>query len=362
MSNPSVLSPHPDRVIRLLESLVRFPSLSTEEKELVDWLEAEVKATHILQVQRYGDNLVFQLGEGAPTLLLNSHSDVVPPSSDHQGKPFEPVLEQGRLFGRGTTDAKGCGSAMLTALLEIAEEGGIKHGTVQFALTVCEEMAGYNNGMQYLRGILPKPDAAIVGEPTSLQPCIAQKGMIILKIVVHGTSGHAARVSDNNAIYKMAEVIGMIEKIRFDIENPFLGMVKITPTIIDGGIVKNMAPDRCELVIDIRTIPEVPNSIIINTFRDHLDADIEVISERFISTSTQPESSIAQAALKAGIGPFFGSPTASDWVFLADVPTVKIGPGHSQQSHTRDESIEIDQLRKGVSLYKDIIRNYMEAS
>jgi len=360
MNQSRVLDPHPDRVIRLLESLVRFPSLSTEEKELVDWLETEVRSTGKLQVQRYGDNLVFQLGQGSPTLLLNSHSDVVPPSSDHHGNPFEPHHDHDRMYGRGTTDAKGSGSAMLTALLELAEEGGLSGGSVQFALTVCEEMAGYNNGMQYLRSILPKPDAAIVGEPTSLQPCVAQKGMIILKLIVHGTSGHAARVSDNNAIYKMADVLKRVEKIRFEIENPFLGSVKITPTVLNGGIVKNMAPDRCELIIDIRTIPEVPNSIIINTFRDHLDADVEIISERFISTSTDPESSIAQAALKAGIGPFFGSPTASDWVFLADVPTVKIGPGHSQQSHTRDESIELDQLLKGVSLYKQIIRNYME--
>jgi acetylornithine deacetylase len=362
MNSTSFLAPHPDRVIRLLESLVRFPSLSTEEKELVDWLEAEVRASGKLQVERYGDNLVFQLGQGSPRLLLNSHSDVVPPSSDHHGNPFEPYRDQERIYGRGTTDAKGCGSAMLTAMLEIAEEGGLKQGAVQFALTVCEEMAGYNNGMQFLRGILPKPDAAIVGEPTSLQPCVAQKGMIILKIIVHGTSGHAARVSENNAIYKMAEVIRKVETIRFEIENPFLGKVKITPTIVNGGIVKNMAPDRCELTIDIRTIPEVPNSIIINTFRDHLDAEVEVISERFVSTSTDPESAIAQAAIKAGQGPFFGSPTASDWVFLADVPTIKIGPGHSQQSHTCDESIEIDQLRKGVHLYKDIIRHYLEGS
>lgn len=360
MNALSPLDPHPDRVIRLLESMVRFPSLSTEEKALVDWLEAEVKSTGKLLVQRHGDNLVFQLGQGSPRLLLNSHSDVVPPSSDHHGDPFEPYLDEGRIYGRGTTDAKGSGSAMLAALLELAEEGGIKQGSVQFALTVCEEMAGHNNGMQFLRDILPKPDAAIVGEPTSLQPCIAQKGMIILKIIVHGSSGHAARVSENNAIYKMAHVLTHIETIRFEIENPFLDTVKITPTVLNGGIVKNMAPDRCELIVDIRTIPEVPNSIIINTFRDHLDAQIEVLSERFVSTSTYPDHPIAQAALKAGNGPFFGSPTASDWVFLADVPTVKIGPGHSQQSHTRDESIEVDQLRKGVQLYKNIIRNYLE--
>ncbi len=351
-----------DRVVQLLQDMVRFDSLSLHEKPLVDWLEGYVRATGQLEVERHGDNILFHLGEGRPWLLLNSHTDVVPPSSDHEGTPFEPEIRDGRMYGRGTTDAKGCGSAMLTALHELAEEGWKPKGRVSLALTVCEETAGFNNGMQALREIIAAPDAAIVGEPTSLQPCVAQKGMIILKVIVTGTSGHAARIYDDNAIFKMAEVLKKIETIRFEIENPFIGSVKITPTVINGGIVKNMAPDRCELILDIRTIPEVPNSIIINTFKDHLDADIEIVSNRFQSTQTDPTEPIAIAAQKASGGAFFGSPTASDWVFLADVPTVKIGPGHSQVSHTRDEFIELDQLHKGVKLYKDIIKNYFSAS
>src|SRR5690606_5316982 len=173
-----------------------------------------------------------------------SHSDVVPPSADHEGEPFNPVIRDGRMYGRGTTDAKGCGAAMLTALLELAEQGGLENGRASFALTVCEETAGYNNGMQALREIIAKPDAALVGEPTSLQPCIAQKGMIILKVIVKGTSGHAARVYDDNAIYTLGKVLETIQKIQFEIENPFIGKVKITPTVVNGGIVKNMAPDR----------------------------------------------------------------------------------------------------------------------
>jgi acetylornithine deacetylase len=351
-----------ERVVNLLQSMVRFDSLSQHEKPLVDWLEEYVRSTGLLEIERHGDNILFHLGEGSPWLLMNSHTDVVPPSSDHEGSPFEPEMRDGRIYGRGTTDAKGCGSSMLTALLELAEEGWKPIGRVSLALTVCEETAGFNNGMQALREIIPTPDAAIVGEPTSLQPCVAQKGMIILKVIVKGTSGHAARMYDDNAIYKMADVLKKIETIRFEIENPFIGSVKITPTVINGGIVKNMAPDRCELILDIRTIPEVPNSIIINTFKDHLAAEVEIVSNRFLSTQTDPTEPIAIAAQKASGGAFFGSPTASDWVFLSDVPTVKIGPGHSQVSHTRDENIELDQLHKGVTLYKDIIKLYFSAS
>lgn len=340
--------------------MVRFESLSLHEKPLVDWLENYVRSVGLLEVERHGDNILFHWGEGSPWLLLNSHTDVVPPSSDHHGQPFVPDVIDGRMYGRGTTDAKGCGSSMLTALHDLAAEGWKPKGRVSLALTVCEETAGYNNGMQALRSIIAKPDAAIVGEPTSLQPCVAQKGMIILKVIVKGTSGHAARIYDDNAIYKMADVLKKIETFRFEIENPFIGTVKITPTVLNGGIVKNMAPDRCELIVDIRTIPEVPNDIIINTFRDHLDAEVEIVSNRFLPTQTDPSEPIAIAAQKASGGTFFGSPTASDWVFLADVPTVKIGPGHSQVSHTRDEHIELDQLERGVRLYRDIIKHYFE--
>lgn len=356
------LTRHTDRVVRLLEALVRFPSLSTQEKALVDWLETEVAATGLLEIERHENNILFHLGQGSPWLLMNSHSDVVPPSSDHEGSPFEPVIRDGRMYGRGTTDAKGCGSAMLAALLELAEEGGVPRGRASFALTVCEETAGEHNGMHALRSVIPTPDAALVGEPTSLQPCIAQKGLLILRLVITGTGGHAARVYDDNAIYKLRHVLEAVEKIRFEVENPFIGTVKITPTVVNGGIVKNMAPDRCELILDIRTIPEVPNEIIIGTFRDHLDCEVQIVSNRFKSTATDPGEKIAQAAQMASGGDFFGSPTASDWVFLADVPTVKIGPGHSQVSHTRDEHIEIDQLRRGVALYKNIITRYLSES
>ncbi|MDI6402573.1 M20/M25/M40 family metallo-hydrolase, partial [Balneolaceae bacterium ANBcel3] len=90
----------------LLKELIRFPSLSTKEKEMVDWLEQKVKETGLLEIERHENNLMFHLGSGRPWLFLNTHSDVVPPSAHHVGDPFEPVEKGGRVFGRGSTDAK----------------------------------------------------------------------------------------------------------------------------------------------------------------------------------------------------------------------------------------------------------------
>ncbi len=342
----------------LLKRLIRFPSLSGEEKSLVDWLENYLKETQLVELERIENNLLIHIGHGRPWLLLNSHSDVVPPSPDHLGEPFNPVVKDGKIYGRGSTDAKGCGSAMITSLLHLAKDGFRPDGRVSMALTVCEENAGINNGMAFLRDHIENPDAAIVGEPTSLEPCIAQKGMLILKVTTTGESGHAARMKGKNAIYEMAQALLDLKTCTFDKKNDFIGEVKITPTIIEGGTVKNMAPEKAELYLDIRTIPEVSNQEIIDQISQKLNADISVVSDRYVATSTDPNHKVVTSAVSASGKKGFGSPTSSDWVFLHDIPTVKIGPGHSQCSHTRDEHIEIEQLHKGVEIYQNLIKAY----
>jgi acetylornithine deacetylase len=345
----------------LLKRLVGFPSLSGEETELVNWLEEVVAGTGLLKTERFGDNLVFTLGEGDPWLLLNTHSDVVPPSPDHYGDPFNAVEKDGHIYGRGTTDAKGCLASMLKALLNLADSGWKPQGRVSLAVTVCEESVGQNNGMAHLRTLLPAPDAAIIGEPTSLAPCLAQKGLLIVRLITRGTSGHAARIYGENAIYRMGRALQKLEELTFDIRNTFLGEIKITPTTIEGGTARNANPEVCEAVIDIRTIPEYEPEAIIRTIYETTGADIEVISDRYLSVQTYPTERIAQVCKAASGAEFIGSPTASDWVFLADVPAIKIGPGHSPQSHTSGEYIEVAQLRNGVKVYEQIIKGFLSS-
>ncbi len=347
-------------VIELLKKLIRFPSVSTREKELVDWLEEQVTATGLLEVERHQDNLIFHLGSGRPWLLMNSHSDVVPPSARHVGDPYDPTENNGRIYGRGSTDAKGSVSSMLMALLELARSGYKPEGRVSLAVTVCEETAGDNNGMERLRNIIERPDAALIGEPTMLHPCAAQKGLLILKLDTEGEAGHAARVTGPNAIYEMASRLEVLKTLSFPEENPFIGKTRITPTTIEGGTARNAHPDSCSVYLDIRTIPEVSNDMIIERLRKSLDLTLSVHSDRFISTSTDTEHPVARAAAEVTGNPLFGSPTTSDWVFLADVPTIKIGPGNSSDSHTANESISVEQLEMAVPTYQQIIRTYFK--
>jgi len=347
--------------VELLKAMVRFASLSLQEKELVDWLEASVKATGLLTVDRHGDNLVFSLGEARPWLFFNSHTDVVPPSPAHVGEPFEPVEKEGCLYGRGSVDAKGSGTAMLRALVELAAEGYRPKGRISVALTVCEESAGQNNGMHHLRRVVGlDPDAAIVGEPTGLAPCIAQKGLLVLTLHTSGESGHAARADGPNAIYAMAEALNALKTVSFVEWNPFLGGVKITPTLVNGGTAKNAHPEAAELVIDVRTIPDISNGRIVEAIRSATGADVRVFSDRFIAVESDPDSHLVRIARQVTGREPFGSPTASDWVFLGDLPCVKLGPGDSSKSHTADEHIPIAEFLNGITVYKEIMTRYFE--
>lgn len=349
---------HP--VVTLLKDLVRFPSLSNEEREIADFVEAYVQRSGV-SVARHDNNVYFWIGDGPDCLLLNSHLDVVPPSADHPYDPFTPTEVDGQLYGRGTVDAKACGASMTTALLELAAEGWQPPGgKLLVALTACEETGGAYNGLDDLRPHLPDIHAALVGEPTALQPCVAQKGLLILRIEAHGTTAHAARAHlGDNAILRAMRDIQRLDALTFDREDPFLGTPTLAVTTIEGGTARNVIPDRCMFYTDIRSTPAYTHEELIEMIAERLESEVKVHSKRIVPVATEVEERIVQACLRAlpGAAPF-GSPTASDWIFLSDVPTVKLGPGHSERSHTADEHIALDEVVRAVEAYKSIVRKY----
>lgn len=350
-------------VVSLHKDLVRFPSLSRQEGPIADFVESYVRRAGV-RVGRHDDNVFFWLGEGDDRLLFNTHLDVVPPSADHPYDPFDPVEVDGKIWGRGTVDAKASGAAMTTALLELAAEGWTpRGGQLIVALTTCEETGGSYNGLEQLRPHLPELHAAVVGEPTELQPCVAQKGLLILLAHAHGRTAHAARAHlGDNAILRAARDINRLEHHRFDRDDPFLGSPTLTVTTIEGGTARNVVPDRCTFALDIRTTPAYTHDEIIASLSELLESEVTVHSKRIVPVATAVEERIVQACLRAAPeGVPFGSPTASDWIFLKDLPAVKLGPGPSQRSHTADEHIEIDELRRAVEVYKRIARAYFDA-
>lgn len=358
-----VASAEASDVLDLLKELIRFPSLSGEEAEIADFVEEYVRRDGVA-VERVEDNVVFSIGEGSDTLLFNTHLDVVPPSADHPYDPFDPVEDDGELYGRGSVDAKASGAAMTTALLSLAEEGwSPSDGRLMVALTTNEESGGRENGLQDLRPHLPSLDAAVVGEPTSLAPCVAQKGLLILKIHAHGKSAHAGRSHlGSNAILKATKAVDQVGELSLDRSDSYLGTPNVTVTMIEGGSANNVVPEHCVFTVDIRTTPAYTHDEIVALVREAVDAEVEVYSDRLVPCATPADARIATAAQTAvpDAEPF-GSPTCSDWVFLHDVPTVKLGPGPSERSHTAEERIEIAEVCRAVEVYRTLAQDYFSS-
>jgi len=345
--------------VDLLRELVRIPSESRQEAAIVSRLE-RVFSDLGWAPARDGRNLHAFLGTDGPLLLLNSHTDTVPAGENWTRPPWEADLEEGRIYGRGANDAKGCLTAMILGAAR-AFSGRAPRGRVCVAATCEEEVSG--QGLEKLIADIPRPDAAVIGEPTELQPAVAQKGLIVLEILAKGRAAHAAWGGGVNAIEAAAKDVASLAGFEFERSHPALGKPSLCVTQIQGGTRHNVIPDLCKLVVDIRTTPDYSVEDIIANVKDKVRGEVTVRSKRLHAVSTDPSHPIVQAALKASPGSKpYGSPTLSDWVYLKGIPTVKVGPGDSRRSHTPDEYIEVAELEAGVAFYERLIRNYFEGA
>jgi acetylornithine deacetylase len=350
-------------MIERLARLVAMPSVSGEESAIAEALGAELREAG-LRVQRAGNNLWCEIGDAArPRLLLNSHFDTVPPAQGWSGDPWAPRLDEGRLTGLGANDAKGCVVALIEAVLATRrrlERGQHLGGTVVLALTAEEETGGEGLGtiVEQLRPL----DAALVGEPTGLVPMIAQRGLLVLRGVARGRSGHPANTpadDADNAILAAARDLSRLREFDWGPRHPLLGRCHAHVTMISGGVARNVIPDTCEFYLDVRTTPLESHARLYRRLRDYLQSDLRVHSDRLVPVETDRAAAIVQAALRAlpGAEPG-GSPAMSDMVFLAGVPSVKSGPGQPSRSHTADEYILLDELRDGAAAYERIVQEY----
>lgn len=344
--------------VELLQDLVRLPSPSGKEEAVVARLESAFRELG-WKPDVSGRNLTTMLdgGEG-PLLLLNSHTDTVPIGEEWTKDPLAANIENGRIYGRGTNDAKGCLVAMVLGAAA-AYKTRAPRGRVMIAASCEEEVLG--QGLEKLLPTLPRPDAAVVGEPTGLQPAVAQKGLIVLEITAAGRAAHAAHGGGVNAVEAAARDVLALCGLAFERAHHALGLPSLNVTQISGGARHNVIPDRCKLVVDIRTTPDYSADEIVALVRATAKGDVFVRSARLESVETDPNHPIVKAALAANPhAKTYGSPTLSDWVFLKGVPTVKVGPGDSRRSHTPDEYLEVGELEAGVLLYETLIRNYFE--
>ena len=340
--------------VDLLKRLIATPSVSRDEAAAADVMEGYMQEKG-LSPQRSGNNL-WCMSDGFdaenPTILLNAHIDTVKPVAGWQHDPFTPVVEDGKLYGLGSNDCGGGLMALLQAFMILRAE---KSPFNLVYLASCEEEVSGKNGIESVLSLLPKIDFAIVGEPTGMQPAIAEKGLMVIDATAHGKAGHAARNEGDNAIYHAIKDIQWLAEWQFPKQTDLLGPVKQTVTIINAGTQHNVIPDACTFTIDVRSNECYTNEEIFAFFQEHLTSELKARSFRLSSSSILMEHSFVQACIREGLTPF-GSPTLSDQALMR-FPSLKLGPGESSRSHTADEYIKISEIDDAISLYVKLLRN-----
>lgn len=335
--------------IDLLKGMISRPSFSRDEKEVADYLEARwQKAGH--DVSRLGNNLWIRserMDPAKPTLLLNSHIDTVKPASGWTRDPFTPEeTDDERIYGLGSNDA-GASVVSLYAAFCLLQQREQPYNLI--FLASCEEEVSGKGGLESVLPYLPPIRFAIVGEPTGMQPAVAEKGLMVLDCACVGKAGHAARNEGVNAIYLAMKEIEWFSTYRFPEQSDFLGPVKMTVTIIHAGTQHNVVPDRCEFTVDIRSNEYYPNERLFELIRQQVHCEVKARSFRLNSSRTELDHPFVRRALMMGKEPF-GSPTLSDQA-LMPFPSVKIGPGQSARSHSADEYIECMEIREAIDTY-----------
>ena len=374
-----------DFVTRLLADLVAIPSVNPMGRQVggpgfleggvTDYLAQFFTKRGIRHERRTvspgRENVLAWYDAPAPrrTILFDAHQDTVP-TEGMTIDPFGAVVEGGRLHGRGACDVKGGMAAMLAALDRLVRERPAGSASVVMACTVDEEFT--HTGSSRLASEPVAVDLAIVAEPTRLAVVNCHKGAVRWKVRTRGVACHSSTPDLGiNAIYRMAPVVAALADYAASLglaePHAVLGPPSLSVGRIEGGQSVNIVPDWCEIEVDRRVIPgevaaECPARVAA-FLNDRLggDAGWEFLPPWVNMPALAPERTAAwvpavRAAIARATGQtpaVTGVPYGTDAGPLAEagLPCLVLGPGDIAQAHTRDEWIELDQLRAAVDVY-----------
>jgi acetylornithine deacetylase/succinyl-diaminopimelate desuccinylase family protein len=362
-------------VERFLRDMIAIPSVTGSEGLMKEYLEGAFSelgldvATQHVDGDRY--NVIGRTGDGPIRLMLCTHMDVIPAPDESLWvtPPFEAVFRGGRIYGRGSADAKGQLAAMMAAM-------GRAKGIKGIALAaVVEEESGRSLGARKLLESY-RPGMCVIGEPTDLRVAIAHKGGVRPRITVHGKASHSSRPESGiNAINIACEAMMAVNKYRDEVAkniDPLLGSPSLEVTMVRGGERINVTPERCDFYVDRRlvsneTVEEACDGIkgAIAPVGRKTGANIIVeLLCAYPSTRVDEKEhvvSLARRALEENGLPSapVGFPAGCDmWAFSArKIPTAVLGAGSLAQAHAVDEYIEATQLNKLADVYEALLKS-----
>lgn len=320
-------------------------------------------------------SLIVSINPGhSPQMVFNSHIDTVNVGELKQWSypPFSATVHKNRLYGRGSADAKGCVAAMIMAAKALSLAGIRLKGTLILNPVGDEEIGGSLGAGYILEKGLLNPDYAVIGESTRNQVGVAEKGLYWFKVTTYGRTAHGSTPwLGKNAINMMLQFLNLLEervgKLLREKTHPLTPPPSLNIGIIKGGINTNVVADRCEVEIDRRILPnenledakkEIEDLLKELSFRDS-DFKYEIST---LALGNPIETDVKHDLVKwacesrklLGLPEkVVGYQQVSDGRFFNDagVPTIILGPGESEEAHTPNESIDLDQLMEAVKIY-----------
>ena len=374
-------------VIQTLSDLVRINSVNSAyeggpgEREIATWIKAFFDKrgieTREQEVFPGRPNVIARLPGRDPTrrVILEAHMDTVSVKG-MTIPPFDPRVEDGKLYGRGSCDTKAGLAAMMYAVASLHEERIQPPCEVWLAAVVDEEYSfrGVVKLCEGLSGV-----AALVSEPTNLRAVIASKGVLRWRIVVRGKAAHSGKPHLGvNAINHMARIVLALEQDHQSLtvrSHPLLGPATVNVGVIQGGVQVNFVPDQCAIEVDRRLLPgEAVEDVLadyqatldrLRQLYPTLDAYMEppMLVDHPLETSAEAAPARLASAMLAEMGldaTPCGVPFGSDASKLSrqGIPSIVIGPGSIDQAHAAVEYVEIDEVERAVEFYRRFILEF----
>ncbi len=376
-----------------LMDMVRIPSYSCKEKDVVLRIKQEMEKAGFDEARIDGlGNILGRIGSGPKTIAFDAHIDTVETgdlSAWQGGGPFEPRIEDGNVYGRGTVDQEGGMASMVCAGKIIRELGLNEKYTVLFTGTVMEEDCDGLCWQYLIKEEKIKPELVVITEPTNMNIYRGHRGRMEIRVTFSGRSCHgSAPERGDNAIYKASrcalEIEKLNEKLRFD---PFLGKGTVTVTQATSSSPSLCAvADGATLHLDRRlTLGETKDSAIAEVraaaYRAGLtesDFKVEVLqyaekaytglvypTEKYYPTWAMPEDSpFLKQAVEAYAGALGQQPLVDKWTFstngiatagMHNIPTLGLGPGNEVFAHAPNEHCPVEHLSGAAAFYAALV-------
>lgn len=374
-------------LMSMMTQLIATPSISCSQASwdqsnqgvillLQDWLESLGFECEMMPLPgatgKY--NLIATLGQGAGGLVLSGHTDTVPYDQDRwQSDPFKLSERDNRVYGLGTCDMKGFFAIVLDTLKEM-DLKQLRQPLI--ILATADEESSMNGARALVESGRPKARYALIGEPTSLTPIHAHKGIMMEKIRVTGQAGHSSNPGlGNNALDAMHHVMTELMHYRQGLKERYRdsNFVIDYPTMnfgcIHGGDNPNRICGRCELEFDLRALPGMDNQALFQEISAILPAieqrtntriQLEHLFADVPSFSTEKESDIIQACERLTQKSATSVAFATEGPFLNQLgmETLVLGPGSIDQAHQPNEYMALDQISPMQTVIKGLVERY----